>query len=297
MMDFSWINLLAALGGGIFGAAIGGLPAFIFAGVAILTGTGAAIVGTNFDFITLVAFGPIFGPHIAFGGAIAATAYAKKRGLIDDGKNILLGLAGTNSPAVLLVGGGFGVVGYIIEKILAAGIGDYTDTIALTVIITAIIARFSYGNTGLFTITEEGRKRGRFRPGGSQVWLAFQQSWLQITVISLGASLISAWLALQIEPISLTAANFVGFGISAFALILFQFKVEVPITHHITIIAAIGATTFDSLFIGVLLGILSGFVGEFCARLFLIHGDTHIDPPANAIWIMTTVILTGALLV
>ena len=36
-MDFSLTLLLAAFAGGLFGAAIGGLPAFVFTGLAVLT--------------------------------------------------------------------------------------------------------------------------------------------------------------------------------------------------------------------------------------------------------------------
>ena len=41
---------------------------------------------------------------------------------------------------------------------------------------------------------------------------------------------------------------------------------------------------------------LSAWCGELFARLWHDHGNTHIDPPAAAIWPMTTVVLTlGAL--
>ena len=44
---------------------------------------------------------------------------------------------------------------------------------------------------------------------------------------------------------------------------------------------------------------LSAWCAELFARLWHDHGNTHIDPPAAAIWPMTTVVLTllAALLV
>ncbi|HEY0700013.1 MAG TPA: hypothetical protein VGD43_19655, partial [Micromonospora sp.] len=49
--------------------------------------------------------------------------------------------------------------------------------------------------------------------------------------------------------------------------------------------------------IGAVFGVLSGFVGEVASRLFHNNGNTHFDPPAAAIWPMTTVVLLlGALL-
>jgi hypothetical protein len=290
-MDFSWMELLASFGAGMFGAAIGALPAFILMGLVILLGTMAAFGGSSFDVINSWGFGPLFGPHISFAGGVAAAAFAGSRDWLDDGKDILPGLAGLDKPIVLVVGGVFGAIGYLINVVLAGFIGDYTDTIALTVVLSAMIARLIFGETGLVSGDTDAKESGRFTPSGDAVWVGYQQDWIQIITISIGASIISAWMALAIEPIVPGAANFVGFGLSAFSLIFFQFGGEIPMTHHITIIAALGATTTGSLLFGVVMGILSGILAEISSRLFLIRGDTHIDPPANAIWVMTTVVI------
>src|SRR5690625_873631 len=137
-MEFGLWELLAAFGGGLFGAAIGALPAFIFTGFFILVGSIAELGGSAFDMVFEVGLGVIFGPHIAFGGAVAATAYAAWRKKVDDGKNILVGLAGLNNSGILLIVGIFGAIGYTLEKFIVLGVGDFTDTIALTVIISAI---------------------------------------------------------------------------------------------------------------------------------------------------------------
>ena len=67
-MPFDWTTLLAAFGGGLFAAAIGTLPSFVFTGVLVLVGTAVAASGGGTEMLTHVAFGPVFGPHIAFGG-------------------------------------------------------------------------------------------------------------------------------------------------------------------------------------------------------------------------------------
>ena len=72
------IQLITAFGGGMLGAAIGGVPAFVFTGltviIAIFAGeSGMPVIGT-------LSFGSVFGPHVAFGGAVAAAALAKKKG-------------------------------------------------------------------------------------------------------------------------------------------------------------------------------------------------------------------------
>ena len=64
-------------------------------------------------FLNATAWGPLFGPHIAFAGGVAAAAYAAKTGkLKSGGKDIVASLMGLNAPDVLLVGGVFGSLGY-----------------------------------------------------------------------------------------------------------------------------------------------------------------------------------------
>ena len=52
----------------------------------------------------------------------------------------------------------------------------------------------------------------------------------------------------------------------------------------------------DVLLIGAAFGMVAAWLGEFFARFWHMHGDTHIDPPASAIWIMTTLVLGSAAL-
>nr|WP_300652388.1 hypothetical protein [uncultured Anaerobutyricum sp.] len=42
----------------------------------------------------IAAFGSFFGPHIAFAGGVAAAAYAKKKGVSENGADIVSALAG-----------------------------------------------------------------------------------------------------------------------------------------------------------------------------------------------------------
>jgi len=104
-VSFEWGILLAAFGGGLFGAAIGALPAFVFTGIAVLVAFGAGLGGASFDVIGLVVFGPVTGPHISFAGGAAAAAFAARRGDIEDGKDIITPLAGLGDPLPLLVSG------------------------------------------------------------------------------------------------------------------------------------------------------------------------------------------------
>ena len=167
-MTPEWTHVLAAFGGGLFAAAIGTLPSFVFTGLLVVAGAAVAAAGGGTDMLTHVAFGPVFGPHIAFGGGAAATAYAYRRGLIESGRDISLPLMGLNRPDVLLVGGAFGSAGYLLEFLWRLiGLGPRTDTIAMTVVISAMIARLLFGRSGLAS--------RQFRPDERRNWVRHQE--------------------------------------------------------------------------------------------------------------------------
>ncbi|MDO4554264.1 MAG: hypothetical protein Q4B70_03860, partial [Lachnospiraceae bacterium] len=88
--------LVAAFGGGAFGAAIGGLYAFVMTGFMAIAGAVVAMAGGADLAVTSIAFGSYFGPHIAFVGGVAAAAFAaNKKKLIDGGADIVSPLNGT----------------------------------------------------------------------------------------------------------------------------------------------------------------------------------------------------------
>ncbi len=279
-MDIQITALLAAFGGGLFAAAIGTLPSFIFTGLAVMAGVAVAASGGGDVLLAGVAFGPFLSPHIAFGGGAAATAYAARRNLLPNGRDIAAGLMGLNRPDVLLVGGLFGAGGYAVERALAGvGLVPWTDTIALTVVLSAIAARLAFGGTGLFGRVPAGGSR--FRPDHESHWVRWQESPGQIAAIGLGAGLASGYAAMLLGEDRGGAV--IGFGIAAAALIFLQYGTQMPVTHHIALPAALAALASSSLLFGALFGVLGAFLGEMYSRLLLIHGDTHIDPPAAAI--------------
>jgi hypothetical protein len=154
--------LLAAFAGGAFGAALGSLPAFIFAGFMVIAGeaanlaTEAVAEAGNVDPTALgtagitgsVAFGPTFSPAVAFAAGAAATAYAAKKGYMESGfdyhnaKDIPFALG--TKPDVLVVGGLFGILGQWVV-IVASTLALPTDPIALGVVISAVVHRLALG--------------------------------------------------------------------------------------------------------------------------------------------------------
>lgn len=322
-MDFSLSMLLAAFAGGCFGALCGALIAFALTGAIVLLGVAVALAGGRVDVLGTMAFGPVFGPHVAFAGAVAAVAYAARRGYVETGRDIATPLASLGKPDPIVVGGLFGVGGYAIQQLLVEllaksdGTGFYTDTVALSVGITAVVARFAFGAGGLLGARPQRRARP-IMAGGSQeadalgaealpaepepTWVPWQRAWSQAALLGLVSGIASAWVLAELNAVDsayVGAATLIGFGVSASLLALLVVGASVPVTHHMTLpaavaagfVAAAGGSVLTIVAVGALCGVLGALLGELCARLFLIHGDTHVDPPALAIALMTTAIV------
>lgn len=282
-------DLLIAFGSGVFGAALGALVAFEFVGLlAIFLVVIQVSTGLPSDFIN-IPFG-MFGAHIGgFASGVAATAYAAKKGHLTSGRNILAGLSGLGAPDVLLVGGIFGIIGYLCISVLnlvpsfSSGLA-WTDTIAMTVVISAIIARLTFGNTGVFGKPEAGVSR--FNPPKEKCWMPYHSQLGQLLVLGLGIGLFGGFLAIQLG----INGAFLAFGISAASLLFLHYNTLVPISHHISYPAALATVLSGSLLWAAIVGIICALLGELASRVFLVHGDTHIDPPAVVIFLMTTVL-------
>ena len=272
--------ILAAFGGGVFGALIGALPAFIFTGVIGLIGIAVMACGGDIDIVGNIAFGPLFGPHIAFAGGVAAAAYAaNKKHYIDSGTDILTPLLKTNDVGVLLAGGIFGILGCLINH-LYVSMGLQTDTVAMTVCTSGIIARLVFGSTGIFGKTEiaatsESEKR-RCIPDSKT--LTFGIVW------SLALGLAISY------TVNITQINIIGFCISASLLIFVQMGFEFPTTHHITLVAGYATMATGSIFVGAVFAVIAYIVGEIVGRTLNSYCDSHIDPPATTIFLCSFII-------
>lgn len=282
-----WMALLAAFGGGLFGTALGAVPVFIFTGLVALLGVAAA-TGGHLELLQM-AFGPVLGPHVSFGGAVAAAAYAGSRGVLKTGRDIATPLMGAGRMDVLLVGGAFGSAGHALNALfVSTGVAVWTDSVALTVVITAIAARFMFGHGGVMGRLPAPPSR-RFRPDDSASWLPWQQEWQHLIVIGLGVGLASAYLTgfsgLQ------AGRETIGFALSNVSLVFLLAGNKIPVTHHISLTAALAVMNGGGLVMGAVFGMLGALLGEVGSRTMLIHGDTHIDPPAVAIGLVATLLL------
>ena len=289
--------LIISFAGGMFGAAIGGLPSFVLCGIMATVGLGIFWATGQDTFLNVTAWGPLFGPHIAFAGGVAAAAYAAKKGkLPSSGKDIVTSLMGLNSPDVLLVGGIFGSFGYAVSALagMLGNIGGFpwTNTPAFSIVITAIVVRLVFGKTGVFGKLRAGDNR--WLPSDVAGWLPWQNKPAMIILISIAWGLPIAFF-IRTMPALFTA----GFGIAAVALVFLGTGSKFPVFHHMGISAGMATlVTGGNIWWGLAFGILAGFLGELFAVLFLYHGDTHIDPPAAAVavtWPLVALFATSPL--
>ncbi|MFT4216009.1 MAG: hypothetical protein QM619_02330 [Micropruina sp.] len=329
-MEFVFLLLVAAAGG-FFGACVGGNFSFVITGFAGLAATAAGVAGgadiSSFLF-SYVAFGPFTGPHIAFTGAVAGSAYAAMRGYTDNGKDIAQPLARLGKVDVLLVAAGTGVVGWLLNSYVFGKIpwfGGHTDTVALTVATLGIATRFIFADRSLLNPEHYAKTGNKFAPHEHSAWIRYQETFPQLLTMGIFPGLLGASIAL------LLAVNFPGVGmsaaafpwaISAITIFFLNIGYNSPVTHHMTIIGGLGAIVFypilagqhaisaatlhslhvntplgvdyglavGAILIGTAFATLSSFLGEASARLFQSRGKTHIDPPAVAIFLATTLI-------
>jgi hypothetical protein len=335
VMEFI-VLLIAAFGGGVFGASLGALPAFIFTGFMVIAGEAVNVLTRELGEMTdipvgeigvgitgSIGFGPIFGPHVAFAGGAAAAAYAAKKGYMDtgfdyhEGKNILYAFG--TKPDVLLVGGAFGILGMFIRQI-SGGLGLPWDPIAMGVTLSALAHRVAFGypiigtprGDGLLDMTPFARGDMRSTPesdvavdGGVpadrlavEPWLPHQNQWSGVALLGVAVGIVGAYVGL------VTGSFFLGFGISAASLVFLNCGVEqIPVTHHITLPASTAALIFGSspdavgaLLIGTAFGLYGALAGELHQRIFYAHSDTHWDPPAASIVLTTFTIAVVATL-
>lgn len=291
------LALIAAFGGGILGAYMGALPAFILTGVFALVGTAVSIAGGDGSFIiNNMAFGSFVGPHIAFAGGVAAAAYAGRKGKLSSGADIGSPLNGLGAPDVLVVGGIFGVFGYIVATLIGmTPLGPLTDLPGITVTISGIVARLLFGKTGL---------TGKYTGKGPRTWFSTGTTFVYNVVLGGGIGIAVSFVAAAVANAAPEAwaatisGNFavMCFGFAAITLVFTQTGSAMPGTHHIALPSGLAAVVGISAwgpygaFLGVVFGILGSLLGDFFGNTFNSHCDSHIDPPAFTIFLLTIVV-------
>ncbi len=272
-------SLAAAFGGGVLGAAVGALPAFILCGAAVVAGSVVTALTGDTVILYTVAWGPLLGPHVAFAGGVAAAAYAGRRHDSFAGRDVLTPLLGLKDARVLVAGGLFGLGGQVLFLLLwlipDPGGSEVLNRMALVVVLSGIAARLAFGSTGLFGRPAPGR---RWDPGDEGAYLPWHARPGVVLLLGLGGGWAGAWLAL-----ALPGAPFLGFGIASLVLLPLLAGRPAPVLIHIVLAAGLTALASGSVLLGTAMGVLAAWLGEAAACLLLIPGDTHLDPPATAL--------------
>lgn len=293
----SIFGIIAAFGGGILGSYVGAVPAFIMTGVLALIGNLITAAGVSGDVaVGVLAFSSFIGPNVAFAGGVAAAAYARKAGKLENGADLTTALYGLNAPDVLFVGGVFGACGYVIANLIGMtplGSGMFaTDLPGITVVILGIAARLIFGETGL---------TGKYTGSGPRQYLTNVP---HEAVMGLGIGIVVSFSAAMINDgiqagilnaAALGAFPVICFGFAAITLTFTVMGTGVPGTHHIFLPAALGAVTGITVFgpwgclLGVVFGVAGSLMGNFFGNTFNSYCDSHIDPPAFTIFILTII--------
>lgn len=313
-MDALSLNtLLICFGGGIVGAALGGLLSFLICALLVLAGCLIVVQGGGDYLLLQVGLGPVFGPHVGgFAAGIAAATYAagiRKNHPTGAAKDILSPLMGT-SWDVLLVGGGFALFGHLFVSLFGAMpfIKDF-DVLGLTVILSALIARLLFFKQLPWGDPASIKEHGYLGTNNFCLsWIPWALPLPKLMVFGLGAGLLSAGMAagLQTTLAPLVAKGAVSPGSAVVVPLIFGWAVagvslmglqlgtgsvqQMPAWHCQAILAALTYLYFGSIALAGLVGVLAALLQELMARMFWNHGSNHVDPPAFAITIGTFIL-------
>lgn len=302
-MSISIVGIIAAFGAGILGSIIGGTLSFALTGIIALIGIAVTLGGGETIFTNAVAFGPFLGPHISFAGAVAGAAYAGRKKYID-GSDVNISLFAFKEPLLLLIGGTFGIVGYVLNQFLASidFIANNFDTVATTVFLSAITARVLITGTAplsdtkkqtLQTMDSDQVSDTSVEEVYGEESINGQKSYVYDIIWSFGMAVAVAFVTFE------TGINNVGWAVSAISLIFaFLGFEDFPVTHHITMVAGVAASTFIVIYsptIAILLtglfGVISVISGIWINNAINTNVDSHIDMPAIVIALWTFIIL------
>ena len=280
--------LFVAFAGGALGAALGAYPTFALSGLVVAVGeiaraTGGSVPTSGPDPLALgtagvtanVGLGPVFGPHVVFGGGAAAAAYAARKGYLDTGfdyyeaKNVTYSLGARAD--VLAVGGAFGVAGLLLAALAAGSLGVGgglpwpalpLDPVMASVVLSAFLHRLAFGyplvgnvRGDVLDMTPYERDERR-RPvvdsgeasGGSgigpeadAVGRYVVEPWLPHQSRWGGVALLGASAGVfGVFVAYVSGSALLAFGIAAASTLLLSLGMErAPVTHHMVLPASI----------------------------------------------------------
>lgn len=313
MEPFGVGTIILCFGGGIVGAALGGLFSFVLCGIIVLSGCLVLLMGGS-DFLLLqVGLGPLFGPHVGgFAAGVAGVTYATAfhKSVPGGGKDILSPLM-SQKWDVLLVGGIFAVIGHLFVQAFGQlpFVQDF-DVIALSVAVTAMLSRLLFMKEMPWGGKESIKKNGFLKGNIELAWVPWTHPLPKMVLFGLGAGLLSTGLAIgaqhAMQPlvdkgavaagVAFVVPLILGWAVGAVSLIALQLGTgavqQVPVWHAQAILSALAYLYFGSIGAACVAAILATLLQEFMARVFWYHGSNHIDPPACCIALGTFILNT-----
>ncbi len=222
---------------------------------------------------------------------------------MDNGQDIVTPLFATQDAMVLIIGGAFGVVGYLIEWVFSGIIGAnafawnsgaWTDTVALTVLTSGIIVRLLFTKSGIIGKYEGTEPRSFFPSGKRLSFLIVVGAGVGIAIGGLAAGLGDLAVKGSADALYLFSnVGVIGFGIAAISLAFLCMGLPLEGYHHVILPAGTTAVTifaatqnaFMAIIGAAVMGIVTSLFGEFAGLTFNSYADSHIDPPATTIWL------------
>lgn len=286
MGSYVWVM---AFIGGVIGTLVGPTTSFVIYGI---LGILSCVTQQDIFFTTYIQ-NIIFLPCICFTGAVAGVALAaNKKDYNISGLSGKRSLYFTNDISVYMIGGCFGVIGYLLLKIIEY-LNIPIDAGALSVILSAIIIRKVISNGTIITC-----KKQHIRYVGKYL----KMNWVNTVIVP---SILSVLVGIVVF---ITKDMFICFFASAASLIFIELEPQFPVTHQVTLVAGYAAAQFTSIeyaiVAAVIFGVLAQIIYEIVSVLMnygLFYDEqnnntkvskSHFDAPAVAMATLSFVIFT-----
>ena len=179
-----------------------------------------------------------------------------------------------------------------------------SDGLALSIVVITLVSRLIFQKEGPFGKAPTRKQYGLLGTNNYGIsWIPWMAPWSRLLVLGFGVGGLSGGVAklsvAALEPLVASgavtdvAAGTVPvifcWGLSAVMLTTLQLGQgsiqKVPVTHCMSVVAAVGFLSTGSLVVAAFCGALGAACQELAARLFYNHAHDHLDPPAGGIMI------------